>query len=165
MNIRSTLLASLILLASTPTHAQFWGRVERVVDGDTIEVFRDREHLQVRVAGIDAPESSQSFSEQSAVNLKRLMADKLAYFDCQERHEQAGRVVCGVVVDGTDVALEQIRAGMAWWSRINARSQAPHARLAYETAEMFAKARKRGLWSDVIPVPPWLWRKDLRAGK
>jgi endonuclease YncB( thermonuclease family) len=33
----------------------------------------------------------------------------------------------------------------------------------YKSEEEEARLRKRGLWVDEAPVPPWEWRKDDRA--
>ena len=40
-----------------------------------------------------------------------------------------------VLVDGHDVNLEQVCAGMAWWYRQYAKEQTPDDRQLYESAE------------------------------
>lgn len=60
---------------------------------------------------------------------------------------------------GTDVKLEQIRAGMAWWYREYAKERNVEDRASYAATEDDARARRVGLWKDVKPVPPWDWRK------
>jgi endonuclease YncB( thermonuclease family) len=59
----------------------------------------------------------------------------------------------------TDVNLEQIRAGMAWWYREYAKEQSAEDRASYSAAENDAQARRVGLWKDAKPVPPWEWRR------
>lgn len=61
-------------------------------------------------------------------------------------------------MDGHDVNLEQLRAGMAWWYREYAKEQVPQNRRAYEQAENEARAAKRGLWAEAKAAPPWEWR-------
>ena len=52
-------------------------RVIRIADGDTLTVLdADQVQHRVRLAGIDAPEKAQPFSERSTQNLARLVAGK-----------------------------------------------------------------------------------------
>ena len=48
---------------------------------------------------------------------------------------------------------------MAWWYRRYANEQAQEDCGRYESAEYEARSRKRGLWADNLPVPPWEWRR------
>ena len=61
-----------------------------------------------------------------------------------------------------DAGHAQIIAGMAWWYRKYAKEQSPPDRGSYESDEQEAQARKRGLWIDPDPVPPWDWRHSKR---
>jgi endonuclease YncB( thermonuclease family) len=63
----------------------------------------------------------------------------------------------------TDVNLEQIRNGMAWWYREYAKEQTEVDRAAYAGAEQEAHERHVGLWKDAVPLPPWEWRKRVCA--
>jgi endonuclease YncB( thermonuclease family) len=60
---------------------------------------------------------------------------------------------------GTDVNLEQIKAGLAWWYREYAKEQSAEDRASYAREEEGAKAARSGLWRDAKPVPPWEWRR------
>src|SRR5262245_27227299 len=46
------------------------------------------------------------------------------------------RLVCTVHVDGIDVGLAQVAAGMAWWYRRYAHEQSAEQRPAYSEAEL-----------------------------
>ena len=70
-----------------------------------------------------------------------------------------------VLVDGHDVNLEQVCAGMAWWYRQYAKEQAPADRQLYDLAENEARAAKRGLWGDPQPTPSWEWRRKGRDAR
>jgi endonuclease YncB( thermonuclease family) len=65
--------------------------------------------------------------------------------------------------DGSDVCLEMIRAGLAWWFRRYSRQQTVEERQVYEAAEVEARAAGRGPWADQEPVPPWEWRHSKRS--
>ena len=81
--------------------------------------------------------------------------------DCR-KNDRYGRNICVVRVNGRDVGLEQIRAGMAWWYRQYARDQTLQEQRVYEDAEEQAKSAKRGLWTDKEPIPPWEWRRTSK---
>ena len=62
-------------------------------------------------------------------------------------------------MDGHDVGLEQVRAGMASWYRDYSKEQALENQELYERAEQAAKEVKLGLWRDAAPILPWEWRR------
>jgi endonuclease YncB( thermonuclease family) len=64
------------------------------------------------------------------------------------------RDVCRVYEGGSDVGLEQVRAGMAWHATPYLREQTPQEREEYARAEQAARADGRGLWIDPNPIPP-----------
>ena len=165
----SLLVAVLLVGCATvpPGHEDIHAKVISVADGDTITVLTADNHRErIRVAGIDAPERGQPFGDLSRQNLSRLVASKDATLQCHKT-DRYQRKVCKVMVQPADcprcshkldVGLAQIVAGLAWWYREYAREQTPEDRRRYESDEQDAKARKRGLWADKTPVPPWEWR-------
>lgn len=62
------------------------------------------------------------------------------------------------MVNGVDVNLQQVKAGVAWWYRDYAKEQSPEDRRLYEQAEQQARMQRVGLWRDAEPIPPWDWR-------
>lgn len=77
--------------------------------------------------------------------------------DCPKQ-DRYRREVCLVRVDGVDVGLAQIEAGLAWWYRKYAKDQSAQDRATYAAVEQAAQEARRGLWQDRDPVPPWEWR-------
>lgn len=63
-----------------------------------------------------------------------------------------------MLVNGVDVNLEQVRAGMAWWYVKYAKEQSPADRRLYDQAEQQARVQRVGLWRDENPRPPWEFR-------
>lgn len=138
------------------------GRVVGVHDGDTITVFDStKTQHKVRLAGIDAPEAKQAFGQASKKHLSDLVFDRDVTLDCGKT-DKYRREVCVVMVDGKDVNLAQVKAGMAWWYRKYQKEQAAQQRVSYEAAEANAKAGRVGLWSEAEPMAPWEWRHPKR---
>jgi endonuclease YncB( thermonuclease family) len=67
-----------------------------------------------------------------------------------------------VLLDGEDVNLEQVEAGMAWHYKKYQGEQSVSDRVKYADAERDARRRKLGLWRDPDPMPPWEYRQANR---
>lgn len=154
----------LILLTPLAQAETLLGRVIAIADGDTLTILdaANQSH-KIRLAGIDSPEKKQAFGLRAKTNLSSLAFGKSASADCRKR-DRYQRQICVVRVAGQDVGLAQIRTGLAWWYRQYAREQTALERMAYEQAEMDARARRLGLWADKEPLPPWDWRHQKRRG-
>ena len=137
----------------------FRARVVSIEDGDTIIVLNEiNENHKIRLQGIDAPEGGQGFGNRSRQNLSELVAGKEVTVEWFKR-DRYGRIVGKVSLDGSDVCLEQIKAGMAWHYKYYQSEQSNEDRELYANAETAARVRKQGLWSDANPIPPWDFRR------
>jgi endonuclease YncB( thermonuclease family) len=136
------------------------GQVVRIADGDTITVLdsSDTQH-RIRLAGIDAPESHQAFGEQSRQSLSGMIFGKDVNVSYQ-KIDQYGRIVGKILLDGKDINLEQVKAGMAWHYKEYEREQTPEDREIYARAEDEARKARRGLWLDPDPVEPSAFRRE-----
>ena len=113
----SRLIASLAAYILCTCFAQaevLSGRVAKIADGDTLTVLdkSNRQH-KIRLVGIDAPERGQPFGTVSRQNLADLVFGKTVAVEWhkQDRYQ---RVLGKVLLDGQDVNLKQIKAGLAW---------------------------------------------------
>ena len=136
------------------------GRVVRIADGDTVTVLdaMNTQH-RIRLQGIDAPESHQAFGTQSKKTLSDMIFDKdvtVVY----DKTDQYGRLVGKILLDGKDINLEQVKAGMAWHYKEYEREQSPEVRDLYALAEVEARRERRGLWVDANPIEPGEFRRD-----
>jgi len=136
--------------------------VVRIADGDTVTVL-DASYAQhrIRLQGIDAPESHQAFGTQSKKSLSQLIFNKtvtVAY----NKTDQYGRMVGKILLDGKDINLEQVKAGMAWHYKDYEREQTAEDRDLYAQAEDEARSARRGLWVDANPVEPSAFRKEQK---
>jgi micrococcal nuclease len=149
---RIAIAVALALAASFPAWADFTGKVVRVADGDSVTILRDREQIEVRLVDIDAPEKAQPFGNRSRRSLDALVKGREVRV--VERGKDSYQRTLGRVYRGEmDVNVEQVRQGMAWVYRQYAEDTTLYS------IEAEARERKRGLWRDPAPVPPWEWRR------
>ena len=138
------------------------GRVVRVTDGDTIVILdADKVQHKIRLTGIDAPERGQAFGTKSKEYLSDLVAGKSVVVD-YSKYDRYQRILGKVLVNGEDVNLEQVEAGMAWHYKKYQSEQSSSDRVAYSDAELEARRHKLGLWHDPNPIPPWKYRQAKR---
>lgn len=152
-------LACLLAVVPASLAGELAGRVVGITDGDTLTVLVDeRRQVKIRLTGIDAPESRQPFGQVAKRALSGLAFQKAAVVQF-EKQDRYGRVIGKVLVDGVDLNLQMVKAGLAWWYRKYSAEQSGPDQATYEAAEGEARTAKRGLWVDPNPIPPWDWRK------
>lgn len=159
--VAKVILGALLLLLHTgAVAATLSGKVVRVSDGDTVTVLdgANKQH-RIRLAGIDAPETRQPYGQASRRNLASLIAGKGVTVETQKA-DKYGRTVGVVWLDGKDICLEQVSAGMAWHYKQYAREQKATERQSYADTEQNARVLKVGLWQDRNPTAPWVYRKS-----
>lgn len=167
--LRSAALAAALLVApmsatAATLHEPFTasGVVANVRDGDTFTLDSDESgRIVVRFAGIDAPERGQAFSRQSREFLREAVRGRRVRTDCYKRDDH-DREICRVFIDADDLGLRMLRAGMAWHFKRFESEQTQDERAEYDATQMGARNRRRGLWRDDVPMPPWECRKLRR---
>jgi endonuclease YncB( thermonuclease family) len=162
-SVRHTLIGLALVWASlSAVSAEILGRVVGVSDGDTITVLVDGDgSVKVRLVGIDAPEKTQAYGAVSKKNLSDQVFGKSVTVEW-EKKDKYGRILGRVLVDGTDVCLEQIKSGLAWHYKQYAKEQEENLRSVYAESEQKARLEKIGLWSMPNPIPPWEFRHSER---
>ncbi len=141
--------------AGTPMASQLGYRIVRVIDGDSFVVKgEDGAELNLRLAGIDAPERSQPYGSAASESLAALLEGERIRFDDVGRGKY-GRILANVYVDSLWVNLEMVRNGSAW-SYLDSSSE------LMRQAEETARRNQAGLWAMKNPVAPWEWRKGRR---
>lgn len=161
--INNIFFATLFLLSSSIQAATLEGRVVGVSDGDTITILAttNTQH-KIRLAGIDAPEKKQPFGNVSKKSLSDLVFGKQVAVD-YSKQDRYGRFVGKVLIDGSDVNLEQVKHGFAWFYKKYQNELILDDRLDYLHAHEAAGVARVGLWVDRNPVPPWEFRKSKKT--
>lgn len=166
------MLALALTMWTSAGAAELFGKVVAVADGDTLTVLDAVERLhKVRLSAIDAPERRQPYGERAKQHLLRLARGQSVLVRWHKR-DRYGRIVGRVLLSecagarcsfAKDVALEQLKAGLAWHFTRYASEQPAEERMRYAGTERDARARRDGLWAQAEPVPPWLFRRPLGA--
>lgn len=146
------------------------GRVVEVIDGDTVRVETPGHGaVLVRLAWIDAPDRLQPHGEAARSALNALVGQRPVRLETvgDGRGPQWRATLWATPPEipcrsddcpkTLDVGHALIQQGHAWHDRRRL-GQAMPAFSQYEQAEFEAKLRRRGLWAEKNPQPPWDWR-------
>lgn len=132
------------------------GKVIEIIDGDTITVLdEDKKQHKIRLEGIDAPEQSQAFGSAAKKTLSEKTFNTSPWVEWKGL-DKYDRILGHVYHDGRHINLELVAEGYAWHHK----EYSKDPRLA--NAEIVARRRRLGLWSDSSPSPPWDFRRSGR---
>lgn len=139
------------------------GEVIRVLDGDTIDVLPtaslyNGKSQRIRLYGIDCPEKGQPFGD-SAKDATSILSFAVEVTLQSHGKDKYGQVLADVLLaDGTNVNHELVKDGWCRWYQKYAPEDTTLERLETE-----AREASRGMWINPDPVPPWEWRKQVKA--
>lgn len=161
--MKSYVVTALLLATAWCVQAEvISGKVVRVADGDTITVLDSQmQQHRIRLAGIDAPGRRQAFGQRSREFLASLVASQNVEVET-DKTDKYGRSVGKVLLQGRDVNLAVVSAGLAWHYKEYESEQSPSDRRLYASAQKEARNLRTGLWVDPSPQAPWDWRKKGR---
>lgn len=133
------------------------GRTQKKMESDT--------NIQLRIAGVDAPESDQPFGSAAQQMLQDLLVGtevQLRIVDIDKYNRPIAYAVR--MRDGLDVSLMMVQNGLAHWYPRYAKD-----REDLMQAEREAREARVGIWSQesALQIPPWIWRdlkKDQKIG-
>jgi len=138
------------------------GKVIRVTDGDSITVLDvEKAQYKIRLAGIDAPERKQPYGKVARQFLAKQVFKKQVCVSWYKR-DKYKRLVGVVSIDGEDMNLKLLSAGLGWHYKQYQSEQSASDRVRYSEAQESAEDDNVGLWRDRNPIPPWLWRRGER---
>ncbi len=141
----------LSLLFSLPIALQaasqsFTAKCVNIVDGDTVDVSRDGATIRIRLEGIDCPEKNQPFAAEAKAFTANLINGKSVTVIAKEKDDY-GRTVARIFVDGRDVSVELLKAGLAThYKKYN-------SDWLLEVLEKQARAEKVGMWASSAKAP------------
>ena len=142
--------------------------VTEVYDGDTIKVKGYGTEISLRLAGIDAPEIcnnkigfGQQYSKEARDYLSHLVLNKAIEIKGHD-YLNSDLMLGTVFLDGTNINLEMVRAGLAEVYRGEPSKDFNLDPLF--KAEIQSKAEKKGIWTQGDGyVSPGTWRRIQRV--
>jgi endonuclease YncB( thermonuclease family) len=137
-------------------------KVIKVSDGDTITVLdSNNQKHKIRLKGIDAPESQQTYGDISTQSLSELVYDKEVFVNWDKK-DKYYRILGKVIVDGRDANYEQLKKGLAWYYKQYEKDLSDEDKKRYSEAEEWARNYTEGLWADSNSIPPWEFRRKRK---
>lgn len=155
------LAAALLLSGCTTAVSADTYKVLSVGDGDTITVAGPTGSAKVRLACIDAPESSQRPAGPAArAELQQLLPVGTAVQLRIKDIDRYGRTVAEVLDGGRNInqALVGSGASFVYWDYTSGCD-----RNRYAVLEAGARAQRLGVWGDRQLLRPWDYRSCKRA--
>ena len=152
MHLKTISLTIILFISALCSAQSFRVKVVDISDGDTFTAInRDNLRLRFRIAGIDAPERRQPFSNVAKRALSDMIHGKTVVVDVIKT-DGWGRHVARVSTQAIDdVGARMVEMGLAWsYTEFDT---------AYTPLEADARQKGIGLWKDLAPTPPWEWRK------
>ena len=151
----AAVLIGLWLSFSTPVFAQTTALVQSITDGDTV-VLSDGK--RIRLACIDAPESSQLYGMAATEKLRSLIPVGSSISITTVDVDRFRRTVAIIFSGETNVNLEMVKTGNTAVYR-KYLSNCPTIKSKLLAAEAEAKEQTLGLWQDKTPCLPWDYRR------
>ncbi len=151
-------LAGLLLLQSALARDELTATAVYVFDGDSfVARIGSGARVEVRLAGIDAPEKGQPYADQARAALRSLILGqelRIAVTDIDKYQRKVAQVYRAS--DGLHINAVQVRDGRAWVYR---RVAADHP---FRELERAARESGVGLWGlpETEREPPWRWREQ-----
>jgi endonuclease YncB( thermonuclease family) len=108
--------------------------------------------VRIRIDGIDAPEICQAGGRAARSALASRVARRTVTLDIR-RHDDYGRAIASVQIDGEDTAGWMVDQGHAWSYHYGREGG------AYLRQQRQAQAARQGLFADPQAMPPSLFRK------
>ena len=158
--MRWSFLLSAVLLLAAPAHA---ASVLSIGDGDTITVTEGSKRIKVRLACIDAPETSQSpYGMEARKKLQGLLPIGSQVTLRTKATDRYGRSVAEVIKGSTNINQSLVGSGNAfvYWQYISGCDRQTYSRL-----ENDARLKGEGVWSVTGGIQrPWEYRRNRKGG-
>ena len=122
-------LILILIITITPVYAeQYEATVIKVIDGDTIWIKKDNNHIKVRLSYIDAPELKQNFGIRSRNFLSNLVLDKMIEVNTNKKdryNRHLGEIYIHNTKESIFVNAKMIKSGNAWVYKTNTNNPYP----------------------------------------
>jgi len=135
------------------------GRVDKVLDGDSVVVRQGDRRYEIRLWGVDCPEYGQPYGAEAREESTRLLAGRSVRVEVKSR-DKYGRYVGVMHLGGMNVNEQLIRRGAAW---VYSRYCRERICTTWKGLEERARDGRVGLWAQKRPIQPWRWRQKKNS--
>jgi len=155
----SIILFVFCVAATGEAGQKFKAKVVKIVDGDSIHVRHKGNTIRVRLWGIDTPEWRQPFSKGAKKYTAKLVGNKVVELEEKDWDDYGRLVALVTMADNRSLNEELLKAGLAWVHIYYCKEAICDKWHDYEKQ---ARQNQIGLWYDIDPVPPWVWKRKKR---
>ncbi len=137
----------------------FHVRVLRIVDGDTLSLEIDGQSRNIRLFGIDTPESDQPYGKEARRNLELIAGNYVSIVVCAtDRYRRIVAEVYPAFEDTESLNVQMIRDGFAYYVPDYGQLKGG------EQAQREAESNRRGFWAHPGElIKPWEHRRAKRG--
>ena|SRR5690606_14320688 len=129
------------------------GTVTTVVDGNTVEIVTNDGPMKVLLYGIDCPELGQAYGREAKARLEKMLLNRQVTVDLIKRDKKGNHYALVLTDVGEDPRISLLREGLAWTVEDESAQD-------LEPYRSFAQQKRRGLWQESKPKPPWVFRRE-----
>lgn len=141
--------------AAALTVTDSWtGPVATMAGADRFQITRDGKAVDVRLYGVDAPETGQPFADQAKQAVTAALGGAQVRVD-ELTTDNLGITVAIVFAGETNLGSLLVSEGLAWYDDRNAPGDRELKKLNAQ-----AIAGGKGLWADAAPLAPWDFRRS-----
>lgn len=151
--LKDTIIIGFMSLNGAVLQAQSTATVVRVVDADTYQMFKGKCLFTVRLANVDAPETTQAFGREATKQVSGLILSKTVAVDSIGR-DNYGRMIATVTINCKALDSTMVVNGWAWHYKAYSHNK------GLEDLQNMAIAARKGLWKcgESKVCPPWIFR-------
>ncbi len=144
----------LLILSPALAIEDIAAQVVAVHDGNTLTIkVSDGETFEVLLFGIDSPELGQAYGKDAKLFLEKMVLKKKVTVAFHGKDRTGKRFAVILLKNEDDPRVELLKEGLAWTVEKNAPQELePYIR--------WARAKKKGLWVEETPTPPWQFRRE-----
>jgi len=140
--------------------SQIAAKIVAVKDGDTVVALLDNNIQEtLRLADVDCPENKQPFGKNARrFTSSQVFGKNVTFYRVGK--DRYRRTIAKIFYDDEKyLSAEIIKGGFDWWYYKASKN------FKLKDAEILAKEKKLGLWSDKNAVAPWDFRKMKKTAK
>ncbi len=168
MKLRFIFSLMFILLLPFSVFAQFdhideneyiFGKVVKIIDGDTIVVQKNNKNYTIDIYGIDAPELNQNYGKESKKALSEMLRNYEVGVHFKGKSEDRNKTGYVNIMNAMNVSFLMIEKCQAWISQDYCKQDDCST---FEAFHNSCKSSKKGIWSqDGVIVTPWDFRSNV----